>query len=70
MLFYDKIMLKGLQKYAINTEIADINGRTRQVSLFVANFVKENGRSPSDQECNDRIMQLQEELKEVDRVGN
>jgi hypothetical protein len=65
MMIPDEGILKGLQKMAIRTEIADIAKRNHSPSLWVVWFTKENGRRPTDQECEAEITKLTKELEEL-----
>lgn len=56
-------MYQKMQELATRTEIADIERRSKGMSLFVIQFKKEHGRRPTEQECLARIEELKRKLQ-------
>lgn len=56
-------MYQKMQELATRTEIADIERRSKGMSLFVIQFKKEHGRRPTEQECLARIDELKRKLQ-------
>lgn len=52
-----------MHEIATRTEIADIERRHKGMSLFVIGFKKQNGRRPTEQECEARIQELKRKLQ-------
>lgn len=60
---YNEVFMKGLHKFAIRQEIADIKNRHRHISLWLVDFTKKNGRKPTDEEADLEVRKLTEELQ-------
>lgn len=55
-------VFKILQKLHLQVSIADIQNRSRVISLWANGFRLENGRLPTDAECDKEIEKLEKEL--------